>query len=280
MYTLLGVTALLVAGGYITDVKWSSFVAAALYVRNLFGKGNTLDHMWSLSLEEQFYLSWPFMLMVTPKPVRLTMALACIGVVVAWRAAAISLHLFDYNLGIYYIRTDFRFDSILAGCALALAHRGTKFLAWVRFTPPLVLLAALLLTVRHPRGSYAYELTFQTALTTALVARLVMVDSDAFARLLSTPPLRWVGRLSYSWYLWQEMFLVTRTPSWGMVRQFPLNIVASLGAAMASYYIVERPFLRWKDVIASRKLRGPVAPVAFGANGGLCASDAPRNQVP
>jgi peptidoglycan/LPS O-acetylase OafA/YrhL len=260
-YFLLAVTAVLVAAGWVTDVKWSNIAAAILYVRNLFGTGATLTHLWSLSLEEQFYLVWPLLFVAIPPRARLRSALGIIAVCVAWRTTAMSLHLYDRQPGTYYIRTDFRFDSILAGCALALATKdrpgAVRYAA--RFALPLPILAALVASCLDTDARFApYVLTVQTLLATALLAHLVTVEGDGFGRLLSTAPLRWVGRLSYSWYLWQQIFLVTREPSWGPLRRFPVDVIASIAAALVSFYVVERPFLRWKSRLP-REIAGAVS---------------------
>lgn len=71
------------------------------------------------------------------------------------------------------------------------------------------------------------------------------------ASVLNTRPLVAVGILSYSLYLWQEPFLYF-VPKDVWVTAFPQNLVLTFGAALASYFIVERPMLRLKDRLASR----------------------------
>src|SRR2546423_14370232 len=66
-------------------------------------------------------------------------------------------------------------------------------------------------------------------------------------RVLEWRPLRWFGRLSYSLYLWQQLFLVwtgSRSPAMGALQSFPLNLACALGCAMMSYYWIEKPFIR------------------------------------
>ena len=65
--------------------------------------------------------------------------------------------------------------------------------------------------------------------------------------LLTHPRLRAIGRLSYSLYLWQQVFLVTAVPSWGWFRRFPVNLVLLTLVATGSYIFIERPFLRLKE---------------------------------
>ncbi len=72
-----------------------------------------------------------------------------------------------------------------------------------------------------------------------LVLVTTVLHSECFLSvLLETHWLRWIGRLSYSLYLWQQLFLGS-----GM-RMWPLKLAACFAAAIASYYLVERPAIR------------------------------------
>ena len=66
-------------------------------------------------------------------------------------------------------------------------------------------------------------------------------------RVLESAVFRWVGRISYSIYLWQQLFLVVResqVPAMVLLQRWPINIAAALGCATASYYLIERPLIR------------------------------------
>jgi peptidoglycan/LPS O-acetylase OafA/YrhL len=75
------------------------------------------------------------------------------------------------------------------------------------------------------------------------------------SRALSWGPLAWLGRISYSLYLWQELFL---TPGWEPAsqwwRHWPWNLLASLAAATLSYYLVEKPLIRTGQRLAAQPL--------------------------
>jgi peptidoglycan/LPS O-acetylase OafA/YrhL len=256
MVLFVGGASALSALHLIDDLGWVDVGAALLYVRNVFGHSHAFTHLWSLSIEEQFYLVWPMTMVLAPRRARLAIALVAVFAIAAWRAFAIGHHLFDRNLGIYYERTDFRFDSILVGCALALALRPDRprasaiATAILRRVPPLfTTLLAILVAITLETNPSPFGLTLETALVLLVVGRLVVVGSGAGVRFLSLPVLRWLGRVSYSWYLWQEIFVVVRHPDWGLVRTFPFDVLASLAVAAGSYYFVERPFLRWKGSI-------------------------------
>ena len=117
---LLVVGAIWLAGG-LPNHPWHSFVSSFFYIRNLVGRGHETDHLWSLSIEEQFYLIWPLVLLCLPRRnfARLILALAGLAGVTAWRIYAARAGL--TSPGTLYIRSDFRFDAPLFGCACAVA---------------------------------------------------------------------------------------------------------------------------------------------------------------
>jgi peptidoglycan/LPS O-acetylase OafA/YrhL len=73
------------------------------------------------------------------------------------------------------------------------------------------------------------------------------------SRLLASPPMAWVGRISYSLYIWQQLFLV---PGWENPTHFwtrwPWNLLVVLACACASYYLIETPLLRVGRKLAAK----------------------------
>jgi peptidoglycan/LPS O-acetylase OafA/YrhL len=65
---------------------------------------------------------------------------------------------------------------------------------------------------------------------------------------LNAAPVVYMGKVSYSFYLWQQVFLDRSHHAW--YTAFPVNIVLAGLAAAASYHLVEQPFLRLKDRLA------------------------------
>ncbi|HME06661.1 MAG TPA: hypothetical protein VKG25_06405 [Bryobacteraceae bacterium] len=78
-----------------------------------------------------------------------------------------------------------------------------------------------------------------------LVLLGTVLYSGIASRVLELPPIRWVGRLSYSLYLWQQLFFTGHYfAPLGVWQKLPLNWVLLFGCAAASYYWIERPLMR------------------------------------
>jgi peptidoglycan/LPS O-acetylase OafA/YrhL len=84
------------------------------------------------------------------------------------------------------------------------------------------------------------------------LAYLLLRPGSAASRLLSTGAFGWMGRLSYSLYLWQQLFLAPEGAGLGAARSFPVNVLCLGAAAWLSYTLVERPFLRLKERFAAK----------------------------
>ncbi|MBY0371928.1 acyltransferase [bacterium] len=252
-YAFLGTLAALIGLGWITDVPWYSWAASALFVANIWGRGTAVGHTWSLSLEEQFYLAWPTLFLLLGSSTRRLQA-AIAGILAIWvlRISAIALGWSDYETGAVYMRPWFRFDSLILGCALALAYtpRGT----WeVRRTPfSLVWVAPLLVAwsvwaEKFFLGRVLFT-TVQGLLCGAfLLALMDLQKRPAWARVFEHATTRWLAALSYPLYLWQQIFLYPAQR--GILESF----VLTFGVAAISYYGLERPILRKRRALSEAR---------------------------
>lgn len=193
-----------------------------------------LGHLWSLSVEEQFYLLWPAALMLGFARRRK----------MGWFIVALTpfLRLGFWRLGMHEIDEYFPAvaDSLMMGCLLAMYRQELRQRAqWL--THPVVFLATGILamgTVLITRVRFEIALHGLTPFFVALFLFAAMERADRF---LNNPVMTFLGVLSYSLYLWQQPFLNRTEHAWWTA--FPLNILLAFAFALLSYYVVERPFL-------------------------------------
>ena len=198
------------------------------------------SHFWSLAVEEHFYLLLPTLLVLTAKKYR-AFALLIL-------AAVVSLHRVMPNSWVSF-HTDIRLDALLVPAALAILIQNPLFrqristvLRYAAILPAVLLL--LITTGELPRTTGLLI----AWLIPLLVLATVLHPQNWFSRLLESQPLRYLGRISYSLYLWQQLFLVTHfganTTRLGPLQALPLNWIMTFACAILSFYLVERPLIR------------------------------------
>jgi peptidoglycan/LPS O-acetylase OafA/YrhL len=251
----LAVVALLSWFGVIGGVRSADFVIAIFYVGNIFGRSQALAHLWSLSLEEQFYTFWPLLFVLLGSRRMRRAALALSLLVMAARGMGIAFALQDYNTGVFYLRPWYRFDAIAVGCWLAVSRlpkapgllpvfAAAGLFAWSLFGEPL---AAPLF------------ITFQTLLAATMLFSVIQ-GGVWVRRFFENAGLRWLGGISYSLYLWQQILTVAPLQR-GWAPPFPLNLALAVALAVASRKLVEEPVLEW-----GRRRFGPPNQLAVSLN--------------
>jgi len=263
----LAVVTALMYFGAIVDVPWYEVVTGLLYMANVVGHSWPLGHLWSLSLEEQFYAVWPWL--VARMPIRrLLFAAAAITCAVALaRMVTIWNGWFPYNPGIVYRRPWFRIDSIMIGCWFCVAITDDIWRARISrivtvVSPPIVWIALLVWSVAAPQFFPTAYLTVQTVLCAMVLGQLVLSPTPTLLRIFSNPILRHLGRISYGLYLWQQLFVDNPGSHWGALQRFPINVIVALAIAELSYWLVEVRFLNWKESFSARSATKPRAPIA------------------
>jgi peptidoglycan/LPS O-acetylase OafA/YrhL len=218
-----------------------------------------LGALWSLAVEEQFYVLWPVIFLVLlslrrPSSTVLSITIALIVAVCVYRTM-----LFHQGTPVLYLytRTTTRADALLIGALLAqlwvrgmVPKRGLTLLAWPA-------LAFYLFTVVHGVGpTFLYNGGYTLiALAVALVILAVLETSWSVNHVLRFGPLRAVGRVSYGLYIW-HLFIITAVArygkDWAPWTRLSVAISLSALACTASFVFVEQPFLRWKVRLDSR----------------------------
>ncbi|MFM1814785.1 MAG: hypothetical protein RLZ98_1480 [Pseudomonadota bacterium] len=213
-------------------------------------KDNPLLHYWSLSVEEQFYLVWPLVLVAAvyflpSQQDRRWKLLAGLAAVLLAASLTYSIHLTARDPSWAFFGTPSRSWQLLCGALLAIVephvryrHGGSADAVSLLSLGVLIGCFALISDAVAYPGLAACAPTFATA---ALIYFNTCQNSHA-ATLLGNAPLRFVGRVSFSWYLWHWPLLVFARLLYGDTLFVILSAVAiSFVLAVITYALVERP---------------------------------------
>jgi peptidoglycan/LPS O-acetylase OafA/YrhL len=246
-------------------VNYGNLPSCLLFYRNYMPLGIDLAggfytaHFWSLAVEEHFYLMWP-LLLVLLKPKRASqVALMLALVVFAWRQSFPTLF-----PGVSYLsRTDVSIDGLMWGCLAAIYLPEIKeFCSRLHFSQLWMPVGFVIVFAEalHLRALIALEVV----LFPALILTTVLQPESILGRFLEWQPLRWIGSLSYSLYLWQMLFLpapeMRAVGAFGQLQRWPWNIPAIFVCAIASRYLLEAPMMHFGQRLSNTVVREPALP--------------------
>jgi peptidoglycan/LPS O-acetylase OafA/YrhL len=217
---------------------------------------NVLDPLWSLGVENQFYLVWPLVVFFLP---RKWLAPSMVAVLVGEPVLRLLATPWFPTAGPIYALTPFRLDALATGAFLALAlprlqQRGVRL---ARLWSPVVAVAATLVIVWCTHHYPWFRRTANVATFNSVAYSLNLVALGAcfvaayysrgwFARVLSSRPLAHMGRISYMFYLSHLFFMYYAGV---LIHRHVVSVAVAFAAttafASATWVLVERPILHW-----------------------------------
>jgi peptidoglycan/LPS O-acetylase OafA/YrhL len=231
-----------------------------------------LGILWSLAIEEQFYLCWPLVVFLTSPPRLLR---ACLGIIAGSYLLRIALCIAGASDTTISVTTFARLDPLAVGALVALVSRSPT--AWPRVVAWASVIAAitgpaLLLTEAWLRADESLKTTVILALSTPLWGSLLVLTLAAPAggrwyRACSSTFLRQLGKYSYAMYLFHNLVQLRVLPRLGVTRSLlspvggsllplqlcilAIGLAVTFGAAYISWHLFEKHFLRLKNLFPS-----------------------------
>ncbi len=243
-------------------IKLMEIASALFYFANYYsliigyklveGSPHAFNVLWSLAVEEHYYLIFPLMFLTLYKKPALfiKVIISLMLFILVWRIALVFI--WDVIDNRTYFATDTRADSILYGCLLSLILASQNGAKWIEFCArPSVFITGIMLLLfcflfRHPlfRETFRYSLQ-GIGLLIVIPAILFHSRYTLFKKILQTPVLVLLGKLSYSLYL-QHWLVIIMTSYFVKEMSFTWYLIAlplTLALAYFSYYHIEKPVL-------------------------------------
>jgi peptidoglycan/LPS O-acetylase OafA/YrhL len=235
----------------------SALLSSLFFFRNFDATtfGSTTWHFWSLSLEEQFYLVWPIILLLAGARRSRWLTFAAIAACAIYRLTFWS----DYNQQFFNCQTQVRADALLVGCLMALLVREPAFRARIEKSSAVLALPALAVLI-YCIGKFTLLPPLVESVSIAvLLAGSVLHPRSPLAKPLNWPWLSKLGLVSYSLYVWQELFVLIAGDQQTSGRILVLGLIMPL-LALGSYFYIERPLTHLGQRISDQLCGQRLAP--------------------
>lgn len=268
---LLGLYALIIPVWNAPKRIWGDSAAALFYFadyRQAFGHepwGGFMAQCWSLAVEEQFYLIWAALLLVTLKfgNRRLAYAMAVTGIVVCFanrvRIVLEAAHWNSFVAGRVYYAFDTRADALFLGCLLGLIATGGHLDGWKPWAKRMLTVLAIastgimvwiILSVSlAPRSLPLLWLPVSELASALIIAYFIVQPNGLGTRVIGVSALVFVGNMSYTIYIIHWPIYVAINPytvHWSYPVMDLARAALIIPIALASWFLVERPLMRWR----------------------------------
>jgi peptidoglycan/LPS O-acetylase OafA/YrhL len=232
-----------------------------------------LGHIWSLSVEEQFYLVWP--LMMKGLRVRVCAAAAAVLVVIVPVMRLVLVLRNPDGLAFWGPVFPLVHCEIAYGCLLAITLNSllrqtwfAKILASPLSSAALIVPFVINVLYFHPKALplWLYYLLNDTVANWCFfltIAKFTQVRQGVVASILNAPAVAVIGVLSYSLYIWQQLFL--NAAAHRLINGFPVNLACAVGAAICSYLLLEKPIVSLRKRFRAKAKAGVPRPIMAGS---------------
>jgi len=269
-YWLLLITILIGTG---KAVLWPHAFSALFYSSNYYSAiygdpNNGFSHTWSLAIEEQFYLLWPFVFLLLRSNLKRMTTFLSLLIAAVWLHRAVLC--FGFHVDQSYIQAAFdtRLDELMAGCLLAVLLKRrvlSRFWQLVSSNQLLPFATIALLMISVYAGEFyvvryrdVFGFAIEPLLIAILIAQMIAFSSTTIWGWTEFRAVKFLGRISYSLYLYQQLTLHAVKNALGgypIIAQLAGAILVTVLIATASHYIIEQPFLKLRSSSWRRRLR-------------------------
>lgn len=233
-------------------IHWDAWLACVFYVSNYFMAfhafaGATLNHSWSLAIEEQFYLLWPAVFRRFAANRRQLIRILTGVIVFVWIYRALMLYWLRVDWMYVYCAFETRADALAIGCLMAVLASKDQIPRWLCESkwPGLIAALAILGVAFAEVGDGADYYVFPAAFAVLILQAVIHHRSPVY-RWLNWGPMSLVGTWSYSIYLY-HIFAHRFVPDSIGFAKLPLQFALAVLLGAGSYYLVERPVLSLRD---------------------------------
>ncbi len=268
-------------------LNWVQLIDNQSYA-DLFTSPSPVTHYWSLGVEEQFYVAWPFVLVMLLRWLqrravteRLLMSLVALWVLSAL-AAPLTARWWSNDAA--YYATWARASEVMSGAVLAAVLARRRPATWWAFLAPLALAIMAVAVVLTPAGhgwAFSGGLPLFGLVSALLIAGLQ--TPGLYQWVLSARPLVWIGRLSYGIYLFHwPVFVILDEQRTGLdgMSLASLRLAVTMAFAVASYHLLEHPIRTGRALPSARRLSAALGAGVLVVGALAVTSDVPVTASP